>query len=122
MAELRLSVEGSAQDSEELWDWLRREPSLRGRISRVDSEVQDSTMGTLMEVAVEASVAGGVSAVAGYVGQSLSVWFSQRRNRSAVTVTLDGRRQVTVEGLAGDDAERILRSLVQEGTQEGTQE
>jgi hypothetical protein len=108
--------DGTAADS--LGEWLSGEHGLRGRVRRTAPAPRPGEMGSLGELVVEGAVTGAIGTVAGLLGQSLSVWLTERRARSApaVTVTLttaDGR---TAAVTAADpaEAERLVRELVGE--------
>ncbi|MEU7583495.1 hypothetical protein AB0B50_38630 [Streptomyces sp. NPDC041068] len=113
MNEIRMVVHGDAVAEESLWDWLRQEPALRGRVRQDTPPPQAGTMGSLGELVVESAVTGAIGALTGLLAQSISLWLGQRHAQgnahTTVTVTTADGRSVTVTSTQAADAERLLR-------------
>jgi hypothetical protein len=120
MVEVRVAVDGDSAAGESLWDWLRQEPSLRGRVRHVSLPPQPGTMGSVSELVVEGVVTGTISTFAGLLGQSLSVWLSQRLSRgaahTAVEITTADGRSVTVTTERVAEVEQLVRLALEGST------
>lgn len=108
-------VQGDDDDADSLWEWLRREPELRGliRLETATAETEDS-LGAVVDVAVALSTAAGAVSVA--LARSLSAWLVERERRRSTDTTIavtgpDGRR-VEVSVRRGADAERLVRTVL----------
>lgn len=113
----RIAVDGRDADRESLWDWLRHEPVLRGRLQLSTAPTPDEAMGAPTDLVVEISAAlAGASAVWAALSKSLSVWLVQRRSDVTITVTGPDHRQVSVSAKRVADAEQILRSVLETTT------
>jgi Effector Associated Constant Component 1 len=117
VVEVRITIDGTDADAESLWDWLRHEPELRGRIRRRSLPPPQGAMGSLTELVVDGIVTGTISTLAGLLGQSLSIWLTRPRPRSGscttitVTSTSDGQSvSLTTENAV--DAERLLQTAL----------
>lgn len=110
---IRIAVDGDDAAEESLWDWLRQEPGLRGRVHHMSRSPQAGAMGSLRELVVEGVVTGTIGTLAGLLGQSLSLWLGQRHSRgnaqTTVTVTTGDGRSVTVTSGQAAEAEQLLR-------------
>ncbi|MFJ3081679.1 hypothetical protein ACIPJG_18235 [Streptomyces halstedii] len=113
MNEVRITVNGDTAAEESLLDWLRKEPTLRGRVFRVTSPPQPGTLGSLSELVVESVVTGTIGTLTGLLGQLLSTWLGQRHSQgiahTSVTLTTEDGRNVTVMSSQAAEAERLLR-------------
>jgi hypothetical protein len=109
--EARIVVDGADADVESLWDWLRREPGLRGQVRMDGAAAPAGAMGVSVELVVAMSGAGAVAAVA----RSLSVWLEQRRSDLSVRVTAPDGRKASVSARRVSDPERLLRSILGSG-------
>lgn len=87
-----------------LWDWLRREPALRGRLRAGTTAAPDGTMGSGVELVVVAS-APALDALA----RSIPDWLSQRKAGVTVKVTAPDGSSVS---LTAEDASELLRDLL----------
>lgn len=96
-----ITVDEHRTDLESLWDWLRQEPDLRGRLRAVTPTAPDGTMGSGVQLVVVAS-APALEALS----RSLPVWLDQRK--AGVTVTAPDGRSVA---LTSENAAEILRDL-----------
>jgi len=105
-----ITVEGRDVDAESLWDWLRREPELRGRLRARSAPAGHEAMGAPIELVVVLATA--TTAMASALARSVSTWLVQRRSDLTVTVTgLDGR-QVSVSSQRVADPEKLLRTVL----------
>jgi len=116
VVEVRIAVDGPDADVESLWDWLRHEPELRGRIRRRSLPPPPGAMGSLTELVVESMVTGTIGALAGLLGQSLSIWLTRPRARSGsrttITVTATNGQSVSLTTENAVDAERLLQTAL----------
>jgi len=119
--DVRIAVDGDQAAMQSLWDWLRQEPTLRGRVRYSTPAALPGRMGSVGELVVEGLVSGVISAVTGALGQALTLWLTQRRttNRppTTVTVTTTDGREVTITTAEAEESERLLR-LALEGRPE----
>lgn len=113
----RIAVDGRDADRESLWDWLRHEPELRGRLQLSTAPTPDDAMGAPTDLVIQGSAAlAGASAVWAALAKSLSVWLVQRRSDLTITVTGPDRRSVSVSAKRVANAEQILRSVLETTT------
>jgi Effector Associated Constant Component 1 len=105
-----ITVEGQDIDAESLWDWLRHEPELRGRLRARSAPAPDEAMGAPIELAVVLATA--TTAVASALARSLSTWLVQRRSDLTVTVTGPDGSQVSVSSRRVADPEKLLRAVL----------
>ena len=113
----RIAVDGRDTDRESLWDWLRNEPELRGRLQLSAAPTPGGAMGAPTDLVVQVSAAlAGASAVWAALAKSLSVWLVQRRSDLTVTVTGPEGRKVSVSAKRVADPEQILRSVLETTT------
>jgi hypothetical protein len=106
MTQFTISVEGTDEDVESLWDWLRRESELRGRVARRIPPPDVGAMGSVTELVVGAVVGGVVQTAVGHLGQALAGWLTRSRPgraRDAVLIvtTPDGHTVRLTAGNAG---------------------
>ncbi|MEU8076708.1 hypothetical protein AB0B31_14785 [Catellatospora citrea] len=104
---MRIAVDGSRADATALWDWLRAEPGLRGRVQLVDGPAEPGTMGhgTLELVVVLAAT------VVGPLSIALRTWLVQRTTKATVKVPGPaGPIEVTLIGT--QVTEELLRDLI----------
>ncbi|MFH8838991.1 hypothetical protein [Streptomyces sp. NPDC017868] len=100
---------GRVAELEELVDWLRREPELRGRVNLSTASVGAEDLGALPETI---TVLAGGAGVLPVLLQSIQTWLSFR-SRSHVRVVVEerGGRKVEIENAHPQDVESILRAL-----------
>lgn len=110
VAEERIAVDGHDTDTESLWDWLRHEPELRGRLRTRSVPTPDEAMGTPIELVVILATA--TVPVASALARSISTWLIQRRSDLTVTVTGPDGRQVSVSSRRVVDPEKLLRAVL----------
>ncbi len=112
-------MDGRDADRESLWDWLRNEPELRGRLqlSAAPTPTPGEAMGAPTDLVVQVSAAlAGAGAVWAALARSLSVWLVQRRSDLTITVTGPEGRKVSVSAKRVADPEQILRSVLETTT------
>ncbi|MEU6354926.1 hypothetical protein ABZ896_37375 [Streptomyces sp. NPDC047072] len=123
MSDVRIVVEGSSAAFESLWDWLRQEPGLRGRIRHLAPAAGPGTMGSLSQLAVESLVTGTISAVIGVLSQSLATWLQQRRSRGdapvSVVVMVSGGQTLRFDVQSPAEIERLLRAATAPASRAG---
>lgn len=110
-AEARITVEGQETDTASLWDWLRHEPELRGRLRASGTQVSEEAMGVPIELVVVLATT--TVPVASALARSLSTWLVQRRSDLTVTVTGPDGRQVSVSSRRVADPEKLLRMVLE---------
>jgi hypothetical protein len=109
----RISVEGRDVDFESLWDWLRNDPDLRGRLKLSAAAPVSDAMGASTDVLIQAGAAmAGAGAMWVALARSLSVWLVQRRSDLTITVTGPTGRKVTVAAKRVADAEQMLLTVL----------
>jgi hypothetical protein len=109
--EARIVVEGRDIDTESLWDWLRHEPELRGRLRAASAPTSAEAMGAPMELVV--LLATTTVPVAAALARSLSTWLVQRRSDLTVKVTGPDGRQVALTAKRVADPEKLLREVLE---------
>lgn len=108
--EVRIAVDGLDVDAESLWDWLRNEPELRGRLRTSAAPVPEQAMGASIELVVVLATA--TPAVASVLARSLSTWLVQRRSDLTIKITGPDGRQVTMSGRRVADPEKLMRTVL----------
>jgi hypothetical protein len=105
----RLSVGGPPSASLALWDWLRSERELRGRVSLEMAPPSPGAMGVVSELVVT-SLSTGTAAV---LAASIQVWLTQRQADVMLSVTGPDGRQLTIEAhqVAAAETEQLLRNI-----------
>jgi Effector Associated Constant Component 1 len=112
--EVRIAVDGRDTDAESLWDWLRNEPELRGRVRANSAPTPDGAMGAPTELVVQAAATmAGAGALWVALSRSLSVWLTQRRSDITVKVTGPDGRQVSLNAKRVADPEKLLREILE---------
>ena len=106
----RIAVEGQNRDMESLWEWLRHDTELRGRLRTRSIRPADDAMGAPIELVVVLATA--TTAVTSALARSLSTWLVQRRSDLTVKVTGPDGRQVYVSSRRVADPERLLRTVL----------
>lgn len=110
--EVRLSVAGidPVDGAQELGEWLREEPELRGKVAPVAAVPGAGEMGAVADVLIAAVGSGGAVSV---LAASLKAFLSQPR-RADVRVTLEGPdgRRVEVDAKRVSDVEEIVRQVL----------
>jgi Effector Associated Constant Component 1 len=109
--EVRITVEGQDTDTASLWDWLRHEPELRGRLRASGTPVSEEAMGVPIELVVVLATA--TVPVTSALARSLSTWLVQRRSDLTVTVTGPDGRQVSMSSRRVADPEKLLRMVLE---------
>jgi hypothetical protein len=105
---------GGEDDLCSLYQWLRGEDLLRGRIQLLDSPVRAGEMGAGPDAIVAAVGSGGALTV---LARAIPAWLGQRRRSDVkVEVVIPGGRRVVVQAPARD-AERLLRIALGGGEQ-----
>lgn len=102
---LTVSSDDELGDLEDLHDWLRQEPELRGHVRAVRQPPAPGHMGSVMELVIAAVAAGGVLPV---LASSLEAWLSRPR-KSGVdlkirypdgkTIEISAKRRADVKAL-----------------------
>jgi hypothetical protein len=105
----RLSVGGPPSAALALWDWLRSERELRGRVSLEMAPPSPGAMGVLSELVVTSMSA----RTAAVLASSIQVWLTQRPDEITLSVTGPDGRQLTIEAqqVAAAEAEQLLRNI-----------
>jgi hypothetical protein len=110
--EIRISVAGDSSGAvlESLDDWLRAEPTLRGRVRPVRNLPVHGEMGGLVDALTVAVGAGGSITV---LASALRSWIEQPRRSSIrlrVRVEADGAREVELDAdrVKGQEIESAL--------------
>ncbi|KJK33264.1 hypothetical protein UK23_46840 [Lentzea aerocolonigenes] len=85
-----ITVDGHRTGLESLWDWLRHEPELRGRLRAVTPAAPDGAMGSGVELVVVAS-----APALDVLARSIPVWLAQRESGATVTIKAPDGRSVT---------------------------
>lgn len=101
-----ITVDGHHTSVASLWDWLRHEPDLRGRLKAVTPAAPDGTMGSGVELVVVASA----PALAALT-RSIPAWLDRRDTGVTVKVTTPDGREVSLTAQDADSAE-LLRDLL----------
>jgi membrane-associated two-gene conflict system component 1 (EACC1) len=110
LAEIQVDGSNAASDGEDLWDWLRRERGLTGRVARISKAPGPTDLGGLIDVLTVALGSGGVAAV---LAQSLSAWLTSRRSNVTVTVTTAaGTVTVSAADIARGDVLPLLKQVL----------
>lgn len=109
MAEVRIAAD--EQDIDTLWDWLRHEPQLQGRISMGTVPAPDGAMGVPVELVVALVTS------ASFLAGALSRWLveRERQRRCDVTIKVTGPdgRQVSVSARRVPNSEQVLRAALE---------
>ncbi len=113
-AQIRLSGADPIGETAALWEWLRGEEQLRGRVRAVASPPGEGELGGAIEVL---QVALGTTGAAGVLARSLTVWLRTRRSDLKVTVARGGdTTTVEVSNLAPGQVEEVMRRALAGGT------
>jgi hypothetical protein len=110
--DVRMSVSGidPVDGMEQLAEWLREEPQLRGRVAPAPATPAPGELGALTDVLVAAVSSGGAVSV---LAASLKAFLAQPRG-SDLRITLecpDGRR-VDLEAKRISDVERLVERVL----------
>jgi hypothetical protein len=109
MSQVRISVTGGPEsETGSLWDWLRNEPELRGRLSQ-DSTTAPDEMGGLTEIVVSLIGAPSLAVLA----RSLQVWLTQQRSDVSVELTDPHGRTVKLSAKRVEDGEHLVERVIQ---------
>lgn len=113
--DVAIAVDGADADVESLWEWLREEPQLRGRISANSPPSPDGTMGAPIEliVALATSTGGTMTVLARAMTRWLIERERQRRSDVVVKVRAPDGRQVSVSAQRAADSEALLRTILE---------
>jgi Effector Associated Constant Component 1 len=120
LMEARITVEGTEADGESLWDWLKHEPELRGRLRVAGVRPPEGVMGASIELVVVLVTAG--TTVASTLARSLSTWLTQRRSDLTVKVAGPDGREISVSSRRVADPEKLLRAVLESAEPERTDE
>ncbi|WP_416983895.1 effector-associated constant component EACC1 [Streptomyces sp. T028] len=126
--QLRIRTDHGADELRSLFDWLRHEDALRGRVRPEHAPIAQGEMGGALDALVVAIGPGGAGAVVGALIGALATWFPNRRSDVRITVTNDSGRTVEVDGKRVDVpvllevVERLLEDGRTGGDGEGTPE
>lgn len=110
MVAVRITVNGTDDDEDDLADWLGNESGLRGRWRRETTPPVDGTMGAVTVLVVQLAAIGGVSTV---LAGSLRTWFGQRRSKVSLTLTGPAGRPEPVDRSNVEQLGPILARLVE---------
>ncbi|WP_372669523.1 effector-associated constant component EACC1 [Amycolatopsis kentuckyensis] len=111
--DLRLSSDDDAEVLRSLYQWLRDEPELRGRVKQIDRPPAAGEMGAVADVLMVALGSGGA---VGVVASSLKVFFAQpRRSDVEITIETPDGRKVRVNAKRAADPEGIVREVLGRG-------
>jgi len=109
-----IAVDGRDADRESLWDWLRRDPDLRGRLRLSASQGLPDAMGASSDLLLQLGVATvGAGTIWAALARSISTWLVQRRSDLTVSVTGPDGRTVRLSAKRVADAERLLRTVLE---------
>lgn len=109
--ELQLSIEGRDGDRQALWEWLKAERDLRGRVRVATAAPAEGTMGGISDIAVHAAAgAAGAGAVWVALSRSLSTWLINRRADVTIEITTPDGRTLRVDSKRVDQ-EKLLRAV-----------
>lgn len=109
--ELEMGVEG--EDLDELRDWLRQEPELRGRVSAVETPPKPGELGVVTDLLSVALGSGGAITV---LAASLKAFFAQpRRSDLKVTIRTADGGSVTIDAKRVGDVEALLTRALNPG-------
>jgi len=89
----RLHIEAPATEAVALWDWLRNESDLRGRVARAPQPSSPGSMGTAADLVVTLAT----SSTAAVLARSIQVWLTQRHRDITLTVTGPDGRTVSLD-------------------------
>jgi len=114
---LRVTFDGTGADAarESMWDVLRTDADLRGRVRAEPIGSGPDSMGVSIELVITVSTSGVISAVVGGV----TTWLRHRREpRWAdvnVKITNDSGRTVIVSAQHVADPDSLVRTLLEDG-------
>jgi hypothetical protein len=110
-SEVKIAIDGHdvATEVKSLWDWLRYEPELRGRLRVGHAPAPEGTMGLPVELAVLCTSAVGVP-----LARALSTWLVQRRSDVVITVTGQDGQKVSVSAQRVAEPEKLLRQVLEQ--------
>ena len=109
---MRITVAGGDPgDLGSLYEWLRNEDGLRGRVRLVREPFGEEEMGAAQDAIAVALGSGGALTV---LASALPVWMRQRRGSHVKVEVTDAARglRLVVEADKADDAERVLRQAL----------
>ncbi len=107
--QIELQAANDIDATGQLYDWLRREDRLRGRIHMAYADLPADAMGGIADTIAVAVGTGGMGTVA---ASAIVAWLSQRNSDLTVSVTRrpDGVT-LKVEARQAKDPEALLRAL-----------
>jgi hypothetical protein len=109
-AQIRVSSGDEAAVLADLWEWLRYERALAGRVRAVRRPPSDGELGGALGLLVVAFGSGGAGAA---LAKSLAAWLQTRRPSVAVTVTTaDGTVTVNAQHLSQGEVMTVLQHIL----------
>jgi hypothetical protein len=100
---------GQDRDLRSLYDWLRNEPELRGRVRLRSTAPVFEQMGSAVEIVV--AIAGPTIPV---LIRVLPVWLQQRRSDVQITIAGPGGRKASISAKRVLNPESIIRQVLSE--------
>jgi len=111
----QIRVSGGDQVAEiaSLWDWLRGERDLAGRVRGLQRPPGEEELGGAVDVLAVALGSGGAGAM---LARSLTAWLQSRRSDVAITVTTsNGTVKVDARNLDSDEVLPMLQQVLSNG-------
>lgn len=108
--EARIAIDGhdAAAEVESLWDWLRYEPELRGRLRVGRASAPEGAMGCPVELVLC------ISAVCvPALTRALTTWLVQRHSDVVIKVTGQDGQEVSVSAQRVVEPEKLLRQVLE---------
>jgi hypothetical protein len=110
LAQIQLVGGNAVTEAGQLWEWLRQERALAGRVELIRRPPGPTDLGGVLDLLTVAVGSGGAAAV---LAQSLSAWLATRRANVKVTVTTEaGTITVEATGLAQGEVLPALRQVL----------
>jgi hypothetical protein len=107
--DLALISDDAGAGLEDLHEWLRQEPELRGRVAFVEHDLAPGELGSITDALSIAISGGGALSV---LAASLKAFFAQpRRADLRITVRSGDGRSVEIDAKRIQDVEAVLRAV-----------